>query len=371
MWGRLDGAGWLVHVLLDPQRILLLAEAAGIAERERANWFLTRLAERIPGFDATNDDARAELAFLDGADEMPPSLPQTSMLLAEAWQRRIAVAELPVVAREVVANPTLHSTTWAAEVLQLANSAEAVTRTVQTATMALQSGHWNDNQKQLRAWVDDNPPATLGHPDEDALIAKLDECEIAKETLRGEIGEPLFTRTVTKAAAVTAAASAGAQELPAVLRPAFATLRSMTLLAYRLAKFTGGWPRKVATVGAITLLVGIILAWTKQFVLGLSGLVLILAGVYLLLLIAWRRSKLVTAILRFVALGIVIAAIIVLFIPRVRDDLFASDGWVNEHVLPWLHDPSWHAPLVFAALAALVAGAIYAALRSSKKNAAT
>ena len=27
MWGRLDGAGWLVHVLLDPRRILTIADA--------------------------------------------------------------------------------------------------------------------------------------------------------------------------------------------------------------------------------------------------------------------------------------------------------------------------------------------------------
>src|SRR5580693_3953762 len=36
MWGRLDGAGWLIHVLLDPHRLHALATAAGDPDRFRA-----------------------------------------------------------------------------------------------------------------------------------------------------------------------------------------------------------------------------------------------------------------------------------------------------------------------------------------------
>ena len=33
MWGRLDGSGWLVHILLDPARILAVVENQGIEPR--------------------------------------------------------------------------------------------------------------------------------------------------------------------------------------------------------------------------------------------------------------------------------------------------------------------------------------------------
>ncbi|MGF7238226.1 MAG: patatin-like protein, partial [Frankia sp.] len=37
MWGRLDGAGWLVHLLLDPRRLVTLRDMAGDADH-RATW---------------------------------------------------------------------------------------------------------------------------------------------------------------------------------------------------------------------------------------------------------------------------------------------------------------------------------------------
>ena len=61
MWGRLDGSGWLVHILLDPRRILAVAEDQPDAfpEGKRAATFAAllretvglpdRLARRLPG----------------------------------------------------------------------------------------------------------------------------------------------------------------------------------------------------------------------------------------------------------------------------------------------------------------------------------
>ncbi|OOK70744.1 hypothetical protein BZL30_6701 [Mycobacterium kansasii] len=45
MWGRLDAAGWLVHVLLNPRRVHWIAQTrVGTPGPEsRAQWFLRQL----------------------------------------------------------------------------------------------------------------------------------------------------------------------------------------------------------------------------------------------------------------------------------------------------------------------------------------
>ena len=360
MWGRLDGAGWLVHVLLDPRRILVLAEAEGIARGARVTWFLDRLAARIPDFDAADPAVREELAYLDDpAGTMPLSVPNTSMRVAIAWQRRVALAELPVVAREIVLNPSLRTSAWAADVLKIANAPASVVATVQAATAAVTDGRWSPEQKALRAWAAKQPPPNLNGPEPEALLAKLRDCPVPKETLTGEFGEPLFTRTVTKATAVVTAATAEARELPAVLRPGLATVRAATLLAYRLATVTRGWPRSVAAAGAVALGVGVLLASTSYAVLGVGGTVLIVAGTYLLLLVGWRRFESLSDVVAYILLGLGLAVGAALAVDPVRSWLFddkTSHGVVSRHVLPWLRDPAWHAPLGFGVFIVIFLG---------------
>ena len=87
------------------------------------------------------------------------------------------------------------------------------------------------------------------------MVAKLNDCPVPREKLGNEIGEPLFTRTVTKAAAVAAAATAETPEIPFVLRPVLATIRGATLLVYRLAALTHGltlWGSVRAAVRRLT-----------------------------------------------------------------------------------------------------------------------
>ena len=106
MWGRLDGAGWLVHLLLDPHRIQVLAEAHCEVAGKR-EWFLARVRDRIPGLGTPDQRVHDELAYLDDPNlAVPPSLPNLSMWMATPFQEQVAVAELPVVAREVLVNPT-------------------------------------------------------------------------------------------------------------------------------------------------------------------------------------------------------------------------------------------------------------------------
>jgi hypothetical protein len=371
MWGRLDGAGWLVHLLLDPERILLVAETNSPQPDKRA-WFLKSLQARFPNLGAVPLEVESELAYLD--DPTAPvgrSLPETAMWLATAWQERVAVAELPVVAREVVLNPSLRSSTWAADVLRLTNTPESIVATVQAATKAITDGGWSEEQAKLRDQLAAVPPPSLSGPDVQGLLQKLREIPVPKETLQHEVGEPLFTRTVTKAVAVGTAATAEAQEMPAVLHPVLAVVRSATLLAYRLAAVTRGRSRALATAGAGVLLLGVALLLTSHLFLGLSGFVLVLTGVYLLLFVGWRRLEGIGQWIWYVLAGLAVAMAIALACGPVRRWLFddgTNPGVVTEHVIPHLRSSVWLAPVVFLVVVALVAGCVYALIKKDEKK---
>jgi hypothetical protein len=116
MWGRIDGAGWLVQCLLDPVRLETLRDVVG---RDRFRDELVAVLK--PGWRTPDEQDRctpdevvelraqltAELAFL-GLDadlgpvtgqnaERPLSMPVTAMVLARTRQEEIAAEELPVV----------------------------------------------------------------------------------------------------------------------------------------------------------------------------------------------------------------------------------------------------------------------------------
>ena len=113
MWGRLDGAGWLVHTLLDPQRLYQLVTGAGDPDAFRAE--LRGTLERIAGSPAPpgvwtpfpardgHPPAPAELDFLTATQPPPPpvSLPVTAIWVASGLQRIIAGEELAYVAEQV------------------------------------------------------------------------------------------------------------------------------------------------------------------------------------------------------------------------------------------------------------------------------
>ena len=113
MWGRLDGAGWLVHTLLDPRRLHDLASMASDPDTFRAE--LRAKLEQIAGCPAPagvwtpfpaqpgRPPVPAELDFLAAADPPPPpvSLPMTAMWVASGLQRIIAGEELPHVAEQI------------------------------------------------------------------------------------------------------------------------------------------------------------------------------------------------------------------------------------------------------------------------------
>jgi patatin-related protein len=224
MWGRLDGAGWLVHVLLDPRRVRWIVQAR-VKDREKdesgAQWFLRQLkALGAPSFPeygfplppAANGSDQyltepmllEELAFLDDpSKEMPPSIPRTSLWLAHAWQQRVLNEELDRLANTVI-NPQLgkkqdwspaSSITWAKKVL------------------AASSG--------------------------DAKYALLNEDPVASETFASDKDSPLMRQTITKAAATASAAAGSIQQVPGVIKPALIALRKFTLFHYRVVSWRG------------------------------------------------------------------------------------------------------------------------------------
>ena len=371
MWGRLDGAGWLVHVLLDPHRIQVLAEAHCPAPGKR-EWFLGRVRNRIPGLGTPDQPVLDELAYLeDPSITVPPSLPNLSMWMATPFQERVAVAELPVVAREILVNPTTRDSKWAVDVLKITSTPEALVETIRATTRAVTSGDWDEAQRSLREWLATAPQPSLTGPDRSELLAKLQTCPVPKERLGDEVGEPLFTRTVSKAVAVATAATAEAQEMPTVVKPVLGTVRTMTLLAYRLAAVTRGRFRAVVLAGAALTILGIVLLATAHVFLGFTGVVVMGAGIYLLLLASWKSLRSAGDVIAYIVTGAVLIVAGVLFFDRPRGWLFdtpeSKHGIVTQDVLPWLRDPAWHAPVVFLALAALIAGVTLLVVKAVKK----
>ncbi|UUU26095.1 patatin-like protein [Streptomyces sp. DSM 40750] len=171
MWGRLDGAGWLVHVLLAPKWLKRLAEEGVPVERR-----LREIAGpgEPPGVFTTGREGEpAELGFLTagGDAELPDSLPLTSMWVAAGLQRLIVAEELPCVAAE-------------AEADQKAGGARAA------------DGFLELYRKRY--------PGPAEQVDPETVEELLDACRISAETYTGEKDSKLLKHTVSHAAVVTA-----------------------------------------------------------------------------------------------------------------------------------------------------------------------
>jgi hypothetical protein len=282
---------------------------------------------------------------------------------------------VPVVAAEVLLNPTSDDNAWAVEVLQNAGTPQAAVAAARGATVAVTSGQWSEAQNSMRDLILEQLALGPSGPDvEQRLVAKLRDCPVSQETIAGEVGQPLFTRTVTKAVAVATAATAEAQEMPTVLKPALGAVRKLTLLAYRLAAVNGGNARKLAVTGVALAVLGFVMLFTGYVVVGLTGVVVIGAGVYLVLLVSWRNIHHFWGWVGFLAAVAAVTVGIALFSDDVRGTLFDTpkakkgQGWVSEHGLPWLRNPCWRAPVVWFGLVLLIVGVATTIVVLSKKS---
>jgi patatin-related protein len=335
MWGRLDGAGWLVHVLLDPRRVRRIVETR---RRERkadetgAEWFLRELnifgAPELPhrstaAADAsrnsdedlteenlTREDLLDELAFLNDTSTPPPSIPKTSLWLAQVWQQRVLDDELNVLARTVTDPQSEKPTDWSPP----------------------KSKEWATNVLQ----------AVGG----DAKYEFLKENPVASETFFSDKGSPLMARTLTKAAATASAAVASVRQLPSVVKPPLTTLRTMTLSGYRVVSVTKGFARRSILLGAVILVLGIAFAIQSGSWAGIPAVTMIAIGSYLVVLATWQLSSRV--IFAVLSLTVVLLAIAPAIKP-VATMLFGDkgspgSGFVGQH-LYWL-SADWTHPLM-------------------------
>jgi patatin-related protein len=344
MWGRLDGAGWLVHLVLDPNRVLTVAGDRGPEVGKRRDWFVRKL-QGIAGAPPTDPDTIArELAFLDDGSALPASLPATAMWVARSLQEDIAAGELPVVAQQIIATPSRRTSKWAYEVLALAGREDAAAGAAKAAVESVMTGQWNKPRRQIQSLLPpDRAEAAAGVPQ---LAAKLVDCPVPDERLSDELAEPLFIRTATKAAAVGADIATGVRSAPPVVRPVLSTTRTVTLAGYRYTTATHGWYRWLL-IGALALIAGGIgLALTNSSFLQGLGVVVALTGGYLLVVATFRFGK---ALLGPALAVTLIGLFGVLALPVVRNWLFGEGGndlgVSGSDVVPWLRD-NWYAILI-------------------------
>ncbi len=207
MWGRLDGCGWLVHVLLDPRRILAMLENDPTVTPDAfLATFVDRLAALV-GVDAAAvpDEVRAELGYLsDLTTTVPTSLPAVSTWVARSAQLLITQRELPIVA--------------------------AFMRDTSEGAPAPAARRWLADYDR-KYGTRDTPATDISMDDAPTL---LDGLPVPGETLVQERASmtPLFIRTLTQTGAVATAAATAFRQPPAALRPTFATARTVTRTAY-------------------------------------------------------------------------------------------------------------------------------------------
>jgi predicted acylesterase/phospholipase RssA len=333
MWGRLDGAGWLVHVLLDPRRLRALAEADPAFQQKLEEGLRAIAASGLPPgvaeepppgvwvpFPPQNGEAgaAAEMAFLTNATlPTPTSLPVTAMWVASGLQRHIAAEELAHVAEQAVADSKSG---------HYEKSAQRFVATYRTMT-----GGGNDGSY---------PAVPV-----DKAKQVLQACKVSDETLAQEAGTPMLTRGITQAAAVAVSAVNQGRAARSFLRPTLAGAHTATMLAFNAAK--------VGTVARYPMLAGLGLAATGALaststlsVISAAGLGAVLAGMLLVAAGAVRWIGPVIAAIALVA-GAALAA--GGFIPVVRDHLFP---WLGKTAVPGLakHPVLWAIVVAFLLL---------------------
>lgn len=315
MWGRVDGAGWVVQCLLDPQRLETLRELLGRETfRDELVATLTPFW-RVPGREDNAEPAElqqltgqldAELAFLgldsslravDFAEERPISMPVTAMVLARSRQADIAGEELPVVAKQAVADVKVSGCSGGASAGFRARAAQPITDAAGA-------------QRMFQA------------------------CQVSAEKFAGEQGTAQLTRTLVKLGAATVNAGTVAFRLPGgwprtvagILRTVARSTAKVTQSASRL-----GTPGSLAA-GALALLAGLVIGDSGGAILQWIGLP-VLAGAVIYLATALLTMGRTPRRL-FAVLGVLVVAALLLaaFLPPLARPFF---GWLGAVVAGW------------------------------------
>jgi patatin-related protein len=360
MWGRMDGSGWLVHILLDPRRILTVIEDhySTWPQGQRAANFASLLRQKVGlPHNEEGDCLEEELGFLDDPTApIPVSLPNSALFLARAWQELIAASELPVIAKQVLADSGRRP--------QLIDPRHTVDGDPPAPLTDRIRQKWHQQVTKRRNNQPQNGPpdqwsATVlrmsREKKEPAKIAEqLTDCPVRYETLAGQLHTPAFARTATKAAAVATAAIATAPETPGAIRPFLTATRTVTRTGYLATKVTGGTAWKTLLAGIVLAVLGGVMATQGMMVVGLTGTIVALAGLYLIAMGAWGIHRgLLGALIAIATLALTAS----LTLAWVRNQLWGSNGPVAKHILPWLNN-NWWAGLALIGAILLLASVI-------------
>ncbi|MBB4687897.1 patatin-like protein [Amycolatopsis jiangsuensis] len=319
MWGRVDGAGWLMQCLLDPGRLRMLRDVVGREEfREQVRATFTEIgwqppgpgdnpaAGDLPGLRTQLDEELAflgldgELAPVDFGAELPSSLPVTAMVLARTRQAQIACEELPTVAEQ------------AGEDAKEGNGKAS-----------------EGFRKLIAARPLEKDAETSGENAQRAFQA----CRVSAERFEDELGSVLLTKTLVKAGAAGLTAAATATRVPKSLQPAakFAQAcgRSAWWVTQGATRLGRPWNLLVAV---ITVVAGLVLSGEGGAVLQWVGLP-VAAGALVFLVVSlltlrrrWRMLLTVLAVL------VVAALLFAAFLPPLAQPLF---GWLGSVVEGW------------------------------------
>jgi patatin-related protein len=348
MWGRLDGAGWLVHVLLDPRRVRWIVQTRAEQGVTGSRWFLNQLknigAPEFPkdGFPMPAVDGKktqnlaqatleTELGFLDNpAEPVPSSIPLTALWLAQTWQQRILDEELEGLAKAVIEPQQGTEPDWSPP------DAKAWAARVR-------------DSKRMINEANQNAGATAT-----AYYSLLNDNPVASETFDTDKPSPLMAKTITKAAATAAAAVGSVRQLPSALKAPMMTVRTLALGGYRVVSSTKGGAKSTIKVGAIVLAFGALLAFVAPNIIGALSLLLAGVGGYAVVLGVWQLSRRgVFAALSFT----VVLAMYALTTECVRTYLFGKEkqnGWIGQHIY-WFGTQWWYPLLPIAAVALIAA----------------
>jgi patatin-related protein len=336
MWGRVDGAGWLMQCLLDPKRLKALQDIVG-AEAFRGQvrdtfkaigWRLPDAADNGPADELPSllTQLGEELAFLGldaqlgdvaFADRLPTSLPVASMVLARARQSQIAREELPVVGKQA--------------------EADAV------------EGNGKPSAN-FRAVVATAFPDQAGPADDVVTQRVFQACQVSAERFDQERGSTLLTKTLVKAGAAGLNAAAGATRVPSSLQPAakFAQLTGRSAWWVTLGATRLGRPWNLLAA-AVTVLAGLVLGGEGGAVLQWVGLPMAAGALVFLVvsLLSLRRTW--RMVLTLLGVLVVAALLFAAFLPPIAHPLF---GWLGDVVAGWRRGeaPVWWLAVVLLLL---------------------
>ncbi|WP_410648095.1 patatin-like protein [Amycolatopsis sp. cmx-4-54] len=315
MWGRVDGAGWLVQCLLDPKRLRLLRDVVGREEfRTRVRDTFKAIGWRQPGTEdgLSTEEANAlraqlagELAFLgldgeladvEGEAGLPISMPVTAMVLARVQQLEIAREELPCVG--------LHCG--------------------HDAKTAKGNGKPSERFRKLV----ENEPET----DEQTQRA-FQACQVSGERFEHERGTMLLTKTLVKAGAAGINAAAGATRVPKSVQPAATFAKAAGRSAWWITRGAATLPSPWNVLAAlITVLAGFVLGGHGGPVLQWVGVPVAAGAIVFLVVSLMTLRKTWRMVLTVLGVLVVAALLFAAFLPPVRDPLF---GWLGGVVAGW------------------------------------